>query len=153
VISTPPRTLAERTRDTLDRLNRDVDAWVASADSSSGTPHLIPLSYLWDGATLRFSTPLASLTTRNVRATGSVRLGIGPTRDLVLIEGIVSVVPDTDISTDIGDAFAAKTGFDPRQLTQAYGWLRVLPIRIQAWREADELEGRLLMRDGVWLVT
>jgi hypothetical protein len=26
------------------------------------------------------------------------------------------------------------------------------PDRIQAWRESNELAGRLLMRDGTWLV-
>jgi len=27
----------------------------------------------------------------------------------------------------------------------------VTPTEIRAWREANELAGRLLMRDGVWL--
>jgi hypothetical protein len=32
-----------------------------------------------------------------------------------------------------------------------YVYLRVTPTEIRAWREANELSGRLLMRDGVWL--
>lgn len=32
-----------------------------------------------------------------------------------------------------------------------YVYLRVTPIEIRAWREANELAGRLLMRDGKWL--
>jgi hypothetical protein len=48
------------------------------------------------------------------------------------------------------DRFAARTGFDPRALTTPYRWFRVAPQRIQAWREADELSGRELMRDGRW---
>jgi hypothetical protein len=32
-----------------------------------------------------------------------------------------------------------------------YVYLRVTPIEMRAWREANELAGRLLMRDGAWL--
>jgi hypothetical protein len=49
------------------------------------------------------------------------------------------------------DAFAAKTGFDPRELDEPYQYFLVRPQRIQAWREANELPGRDLMRDGRWL--
>jgi nitroimidazol reductase NimA-like FMN-containing flavoprotein (pyridoxamine 5'-phosphate oxidase superfamily) len=87
---TPPaRTARQRKADTLRRLENDVDTWVATADPATGVPYLVPLSFLWDGATVLISTPAASPTSRNLRATGSVRLGIGPTRDLVLIEGTV----------------------------------------------------------------
>jgi hypothetical protein len=82
-MSPQPRTLAERQRDTRRRLEHDVDAWVATAASDgSGIPHLVPLSYLWDGRTLLIATPAASPTSRNLRASGRTRLGLGPTRDL-----------------------------------------------------------------------
>jgi hypothetical protein len=38
----------------------------------------VPLSFLWDGATLLIATPAASPTSRNLQATGKVRLGVGP---------------------------------------------------------------------------
>ena len=95
-----------------------MDTWVATADPATGTPYLVPLSFLWDGATVLISTPAASPTSRNLRATGKVRLGIGPTRDLVLIEGTVQAeTAAAEIPAEPGDAFAAKTGFDPRELT------------------------------------
>ncbi|WP_113700847.1 pyridoxamine 5'-phosphate oxidase family protein [Nonomuraea lactucae] len=149
----PPRTPYQRKQDTLDRLARDVDAWVATADPDTGTPYLVPLSFLWDGETLLLSTPAASPTGRNLRATGTTRLGLGPTRDVVLIEGTVRWFPATEIPDDVGDAFAAGTGFDPRAQTTPYLYFRVHPRRVQAWREANELDGRDLMRDGRWLVT
>jgi Pyridoxamine 5'-phosphate oxidase len=152
-MSNPPaRTPGQRKQDALSRLENDVDAWVATADAATGTPYLIPLSFLWDGLTLLVATPDASPTSRNLRATGKVRLGIGPTRDLVLIEGTVLAIPATDIPGEVGDAFAAKTGFDPRQLTDPYLYFRIRPQRVQAWREANELSGRELMRDGHWRV-
>jgi len=146
------RSARQRKQDTLSRLAHEVDAWVATADSGSGTPYLIPLSYLWDGLTLLIATPTASPTSRNLQATGKVRLGIGPTRDLVLIEGSAHALAAADITDDLGDAFAAKTGFDPHELSTSYTYFRIHPQRLQAWREANELEGRELMRDGNWLV-
>jgi hypothetical protein len=150
-MTTAPRTARQRLQDTLLRLEHDVDAWVATADGGSGTPHLVPLSFLWDGSTLLVATPSASPTSRNLQATGSVRLGIGPTRDVVLIEATVQVLAIREISQQVGDAFAVKTGFDPRQEIGTYLYFRVTPQRLQAWREANELGGRDLMRDGRWL--
>jgi hypothetical protein len=147
----PPRTRRQRKRDALQRLERDTDAWVATADAGSGTPYLVPLSFLWDGDSLLIATPAASPTSRNLQATGKVRLGIGPTRDLVLVEATVQAsVAASEIPEQVGDAFAAKAGFDPRQLS-SYRYFRLRPQRLQAWREANELEGRDLMRGGAWL--
>ncbi len=151
-MTAPARTLEQRKRDTLARLERDVDAWVATADSAGRTPYLIPLSFFWDGQTLLIATPGASPTGRNLQATGRVRLGIGPTRDVILIDGRAVMLADEALPTETGDRFAARTGFDPRVLTDDYRFFRISPRRIQAWREANELDGRDLMRDGRWLV-
>jgi len=147
----PPRTREQRKADSLERLENEVDAWVATADQDGGFPYLVPLSFLWDGSTLLFSTPAASPTGRNLAATGRARLGIGPSRDLILIEGSARVLAADEVSGELGDAFAAKTGFDPRD-DEGYLYFLVSPVRLQAWREANELKGRLLMRDGEWVV-
>ncbi|MFI1394065.1 pyridoxamine 5'-phosphate oxidase family protein [Streptomyces sp. NPDC020681] len=145
------RTPKQRKQDSLDRLEQDTDAWVATADAG-GTPYMVPLSFLWDGSTLLIATPAASPTGRNLHASGKARIGIGPTRDLVLIEGTVRALGDGELTDELGDAFEAKTGFDPRGLSTVYRYFRVSPQRLQAWREADELEGRELMAEGRWLV-
>ena len=148
----PPRSRQQRQHDTRTRLDQDIDAWVATAGPAGGTPYLVPLSFLWDGHTLLLATPAASPTGRNLQTRGQMRLGIGPTRDVVLIEGTVETLTPEALPAGVGDAFAAKTGFDPRQLTSRYLYFRIHPQRIQAWREANELEGRELMRYGQWLV-
>jgi hypothetical protein len=146
----PPRQPSQRKKDTLNRLEHDIDAWVATADAE-GTPYLVPLSFLWDGSTLLIATPSTSPTSRNLQATGRVRVGIGPTRDVVLIEGTVHVLALKEISDEVGGAFAAKTGFDPRKLTTSYLYFRIHARRLQAWREDNELEDRELMRGGRWI--
>jgi nitroimidazol reductase NimA-like FMN-containing flavoprotein (pyridoxamine 5'-phosphate oxidase superfamily) len=150
-MSAGPRSRAQRRRDTEDRLTRDIDVWVATA-SADGAPYLVPLSFDWDGEALLMATPADSPTGRNLAATRAVRLGLGHTRDVSMIEGEAEVLEIDALPRERGDRFAAHTGFDPRPLATPYRWFRVAPRRIQAWREADELPGRELMRDGRWLV-
>lgn len=142
----PPRPPVRRKEDTLYRLEHDVDAWVATADPA-GTPYLVPLSFLWDGETLLISTAANNPTARNLRAGGRVRLAIGHTRDVVLIEGVAEAVDQ--VSAEVGDLFAEKTGFDPRK-QRNYPYFRIRPELIQAWREVNEIAGRDLMTAGEW---
>ncbi len=140
-----PRSREQRRADTLRRLEHDVDAWVATA--AGDVPCLVPLSFHWDGAALYLSTLDTNPTARNIAANGRVRLTLGETRDVVLIEGAAAVVvPSPEVVT----AFAARTGFDPSKLDR-YPYFRVVPVWIQAWREVNEISGRDLMRDGRWI--
>lgn len=147
----PPRPGEQCRRDTEHRLQHDVDVWVATA-SPDGEPYLVPLSFDWDGSALLLATPLRSPTGRNLATSGTARLALGPTRDVTVIDGRVEALLIDALPDAQAGRFATRTGFDPRPLTTAYGWFQVVPERMQAWREADELAGRDLMRDGRWLV-
>ncbi|MYW02429.1 pyridoxamine 5'-phosphate oxidase family protein [Streptomyces sp. SID3343] len=151
-MTSSPRTPQQRRKDTLFRLEHEDDAWVSTADADTGTPYLVPLSFLWEGDTLLISTPAGTVTGRNLRANGRIRLGIGPTRDLIMIEGTAQALAASEIPAELGDAFAAKAGFDPRVTSAEYVYFRIRPQRLQAWRQADEIAGRDLVRDGQWIV-
>jgi hypothetical protein len=140
-----PRSREQRRADTLRRLENDVDAWVATA--SGDVPCLVPLSFHWDGEALYLSTLDTNPTAVNLAANGRVRLTLGETRDVVLIEGRAAVVTP---SPEVVTAFATRTGFDPSKLDR-YPYFRVVPEWIQAWREVDEIKDRDLMRDGRWI--
>ena len=144
-----PRSTEQRRQDALYRLGHDVDAWVATTDTDTGAPRLTPLSFLWHDESLVLSTVTASPTGRNLAANPSVQVGIGLTRDVVLVQGTIEVLGA--VPEPLGDAFAAKTGFDPRTLSDPYTYFRLHPRTIQVWREEDELAGRWVMRAGVWL--
>jgi hypothetical protein len=149
-VSAAPRSRAQRRRDTEHRLSHDVDLWVASA-SAEGGPYLVPLSFDWDGQSLLVATPASSVTGRNLAAGQTVRLGLGSTRDVCVIDGDVEVIEIDALPRERADQFVAHTDFDPRGLIPRYQWFRIVPHRIQAWREANELPERELMRDGRWL--
>lgn len=141
-----PRSAEQRKSDTLSRLASEVDAWIATADAA-GSGYLLPLSFLWDGAGVIFSTPRSSVTGANLSQGGRVRVGVGQLRDVTMIDGTAEPVQDEPTK----DAFAAKHGWDPRTEAGDYAYFRIIPDRIQAWREVNELPGRTLMRDGDWL--
>jgi hypothetical protein len=144
-----PRPESQRRIDVLAKLRSDVDLWVASADAE-GRAYLVPLSFYWGDSALTIATPRASRTAVNLIRAGWARVALGPTRDVVIIEGPVEAIP---IGTDaaLEDAHARAVGFDPRELRDEYVYLRITPHEIQAWREANELAGRQLMRKGEWL--
>jgi hypothetical protein len=147
------RTPAERKADTLKLLgSRDLDAWVASS-SSTGAAHLVPLSVAWDGQRLILATEPAAVTTRNVVDTARARLAVGGTRDVVMIDAALDETSPADGAPDsVVEVYAAQAGWNPRTAGVPYVLLILRPLRIQAWREANEIAGRTLMRDGRWLV-
>jgi hypothetical protein len=145
----PPRPRSRRRADALAKLRSQVDLWVASADEA-GNAHLVPLSFYWDGSRLTIATPRASPTAANLVRAGRARVALGPTRDVLIVEGTVEEIP-IGADPELEDAHARATGFDPRALADEYVYLRIAPRTMQAWREANELPGRRLMRQGEWL--
>lgn len=146
-----PRAREQRIQHVRERLERDIDVWVSTANAT-GAPHLVPLSFLWHDESVILSTDAHSLTIRNLQAVPRVRLGFGATRDVVLVSGVVERFVDAaEIPGDLGDAFASKAGFDPRTSSGSYVYAFIRPVSIRAWREENELADRDVMRDGVWL--
>ncbi len=145
------RTLAERKRDVLARLEQDADAWVATS-GPAGAPHLVPLSFRWDGETLLLATERSRPTVVNVLANRIVQLTLDGTRDVVAIAGTAETHALDEVSAEAADAWARHAGWDPREVAVGtYVYVRVTPRRIAAWRESNELVGRIVMRDGRWL--
>jgi hypothetical protein len=112
-VSAGPRSRAQRRRDTEHRLTHDIDVWAASA-TTDGAPYLVPLSFDWDGEALLVATPTDSPTGRNLAATRAVRLGLGHTRDVSMIDGEVEVLEIGALARQLGDRFAARTGLETR---------------------------------------
>lgn len=141
----------QRKHDVLTRLEREMDIWVATADSD-GVPCLVALWFVWDGEFLWLSTRETNPTGRNLRDGGRTRLAFGDTRDVVLIDGDVTAYTVRDVPSAAAVAFLEKTGWDPRTSDAPYAYYRVRPRAVQAWHEQRELPRRHLMRDGVWVV-
>jgi len=142
------RTLAERRAAALERLRSDSNLWLATASDGRG-PHLIPVSYWWDGARLLTATFENSRTLRNVQAQPKVRASIGSTGDVLMIDATAVVVAAADIGETAAEGYAQASGV-PRS-APGFTYLRLVPERIQVWKGQAEFSGRTVMRAGVWL--
>lgn len=149
----PPRPPEQRKADALAKLaTKGVDVWVATA-SETGDAHLVPLSLAWDGDRVILALEERAVTFRNLERAGRCRLGLGPERDVVMIDAVlVSKIDAAEPPKPIAEAYAEQADWDPREAPEGYRYVVLAPERIQAWREANELAGRTLMRHGRWLV-
>jgi hypothetical protein len=145
-----PRDLHRRKADALEKLASGTDVWVATT-SGAGEPCLVPLSFAWVDGQVILVTSRQNRTARNIAATGTAHLAIGPTRDVVSLEGTAVICESGAIAEADADRYCAQAGWDPRPV-ESMVWIVFRPIRIQAWREVDELEERTVMEDGHWLV-
>ncbi len=127
-----------------------IDVWVATA-SAEGAPHLVPVSLAWVDERVVIAVEASSVTARNLIASGQARLAVGPTRDVVMIDAVLEEAVDVTADDALGAAYVAQADWDPRRST-GYVFLVLRPVRVQAWREANEIPDRDLMRDGRWLV-
>lgn len=146
-----PRDHAVRKADLLAALSAPTaDVWVATA-SPDAAPYLVPLSLAWIDERAVIALEERSVTARNIGASGVARLAVGPTRDVAMIDVVRERSVGVDDDAGLGAAYAAQADWDPRGVP-GYVFLVLRPTRIQAWRESNELAGRVLMRDGVWVV-
>ena len=146
-----PRDLETRKSDAMAMLAADaIDVWVATA-SAAGRPYLVPVSLAWVAERAVIAVEGSSVTARNLTASGEARLAVGPTRDVVMIDAVLEKTVDVASDEVLGTAYAAQADWDPRD-SAGYVFLVMRPVRVQAWREANEMADRTLMRDGTWIV-
>src|SRR3546814_13087796 len=109
-------TTEQRKADALAKLaESDADLWVATA-SATGEPYLVPLSYAWDGVDVILSTHSSTLTARNLEESGRARLGVGHTRDDVMIDAHVgSTVPNRHAPLELIDTSDTPTDWARRR--------------------------------------
>jgi len=148
VTTPPPRTRSQRLRDTRALLAGGTDCWIATA--SGGVPHLVPLSFGWDGNVITMATPGRYRTALNLEVNPEVKLAFGTLEDVVIVDGTALIKGLGEIPGTVLDAFADQAGWDPRH-SDGNVFIEVAPRRVLAWRQEDEFAGRVLMRAGEWL--
>lgn len=142
------RTLSERRQAALEHLQSNTNLWLATASDGRG-PHLIPVSYWWDGARLTTATSEDSRTMRNLRAQPRVRAAVGSTGDVLMIDATAAIVAAADIDPTAADGYARASGV-PRSMP-GFVYIQLVPERMQVWKGPAEFSGRTVMRAGVWL--
>jgi hypothetical protein len=147
-----PRGKEQRKADTLAKLAEPaLDGWVSSA--AGGGAHLVPLSLYWTGDRMVLALEPTSVTAKNIVAAQRARIGLGTTRDVVMMDlALERAYPMADVPAEIAEGYARQSDWDPREVQGEFVYLVLRPTRVQAWHEANEIAGRTLMRDGAWIV-
>lgn len=146
--SKPPRSKAERRAHVLRKLESDNKLWIATA-SPDGSAHLVPFSFVWDGAQVSMATRADNPAAQNAARTGKVRLALGDFSDVVLIDGEASVLSPADVDDRLADRLSQVSAIDGRR-APGFVYLQVVPSRIQAWWSGAELGSPTIMRNGQW---
>jgi hypothetical protein len=141
------RSLHERREAALKRLRSGGNLWPAAA--SDRGPHLIPVSYWWDGACLTTSTFDNSRALTNIRTQPRVRASAGATTDVLMIDAAATIMAANDVGEAAKAGYAQVSGIPLG--TPGYVYVQLQPERMQVWKGPAEFTGRTIMRDGVWL--
>ena len=145
---TQARTLTERREAALERLRSATNLWLATASDGRG-PHLIPVSFWWDGVRLTTRTSENSRTLKNIRSQPRVRACIGSTGDVLMIDALADEVSADGLDEVAVQGYEEASGV-PRS-TRGFVYVQLMPERMQVWRSPAEFSGRTVMRTGVWL--
>jgi hypothetical protein len=129
---------------------------LATVDEGGTTAHQTPLAFYWDGRafTMGLVEPTSKRTANNLRRTGWAHGFVGSTLDVVMVEGPVTFTPVDEVDPAVSDALRARWSapIDFRQL-EGFVFVHLHPQTIQAyWPGGLEGTGRVLMRDGEWVV-
>lgn len=144
------RSIERRKADALAALGRNADLWLATA-GPAGRPHLIAVSAWWDGEHIVIATAGRSTTARNLEATGLARVAAGSPADALMVDVRAPAGIPVEADPELAAGFASGVGWNPAEVGPGWKFFRLEPVRIQAYRGYDELEGRDVMSDSRWL--
>jgi nitroimidazol reductase NimA-like FMN-containing flavoprotein (pyridoxamine 5'-phosphate oxidase superfamily) len=111
----------------MERLRSNSTLWFATASDGRG-PHLIPVSYWWDGCRLTTATFEGSRTLKNIRTQPKVRAALGSTGDVVMIDATATIVAVADIATEAAERYAHASGNNPRAVP-GFVYIQLVPDR------------------------
>jgi pyridoxine/pyridoxamine 5'-phosphate oxidase len=110
--------------------------WIVSS-RADGRPHAIPVWGLWLDAAVLFSTDPDSTKARNLAARPDLVVHLDSGDEVVVIEGRAERVAGADLPGGFVDAYDAKYGHRIDTSNPMFGFYRVRPQRVLAWRETD----------------
>ena len=143
------RSVEQRKADVLEVLEKQGHMWLATAHD--GVPHVIAVSALWTGDELVVTTLGSSRTAANMQPGASARLVAGSQDDAVVVLASVMESRPAAASPELAERWNEVMGWDPREVGEGWALFRLRPVRVQAFRGYDEIEGREVMKDGRWL--
>lgn len=121
------------------QMARSRNYWIAST-RPDGAPHVAPVWGIWLDGTLYFGGDPQARRTRNLMADPRVVVHLESGDEVVIIEGVVEQVTDSELAARIERANATKYDMPQPEADAAPPaavWLRIVPRVAFAWLEKD----------------
>jgi nitroimidazol reductase NimA-like FMN-containing flavoprotein (pyridoxamine 5'-phosphate oxidase superfamily) len=120
-----------------EQLTTSRNYWIIST-RPDGKPHAAPVWGLWLDEAFYFSTDPKSRKGKNIVASPEIVMHLESGDDVVILEGRLEEVTDTDELNRFADAYEAKYEFRPDVTDPQWGIYYKLKARLAfAWREKD----------------
>jgi pyridoxine/pyridoxamine 5'-phosphate oxidase len=119
-----------------ERLVASRSYWVCST-RADGRPHAMPVWGLWIDGAVFYSTDPESVKARNLAARPQVVIHLESGDDVVIVSGVCERVSGAELPASFVDAYEAKYGHRVDVTDPAFGFYRVRPDDVLAWREVD----------------
>jgi pyridoxine/pyridoxamine 5'-phosphate oxidase len=120
----------------VDQFSGARNYWIVTS-RAGGRPHAMPVWGLWLDDAVLFSTDPGSVKARNLAARPDILVHLESGDDVVILEGKVERVAGTDLPGGFVDAYDAKYGHRIDPSDPAFGFYRLRPSTVLAWRETD----------------
>jgi Pyridoxamine 5'-phosphate oxidase len=95
----------------VERLTRSRGYWV-STTRPDGRPHCVPIWGVWLRDVFAFSTGAQSRKTKNLASDPRVVIGVEPTEDSIVLEGIAKLIDEADFIREFKRIYAEKYQMD-----------------------------------------
>jgi PPOX class probable F420-dependent enzyme len=110
--------------------------WV-STTRPDGRPHATPVWGIWLEGVFMFAAGRSSRKSRNLAANPAVAVHLESGDDVVILEGVVEELEDSDLAGRYADAYEAKYQFRPDPADPDSVTYVLRPGKAFAWREKD----------------
>jgi PPOX class probable F420-dependent enzyme len=120
----------------VERLAAARGYWVVTS-RADGRPHAMPVWGLWLDDAVWFSTDRGSLKGRNLAARPEVVVHLESGDEVVVVEGSAERVDGAALPAAFVDDYETKYAERLDVSNPMFGFYRVRPSRVLAWREAD----------------
>jgi PPOX class probable F420-dependent enzyme len=120
----------------VERLAAARNYWICTT-RPDGRPHAMPVWGLWSDDAVLFSTDPASYKGRNLAARPDVVVHLESGDETVVVEGVAQRLAPEQLPASFVADYDAKYGHTIDTSNPGFGFYRVAPSRVLAWREAD----------------
>jgi nitroimidazol reductase NimA-like FMN-containing flavoprotein (pyridoxamine 5'-phosphate oxidase superfamily) len=135
-----PREQLRLTDEELAELLHDTRTMRAGTVSPDGSPHVVPLWFVWHGGSIWINNLRKARRTRDLQAGSQVALCVDTGEEYFDLRGAVLYGTPGEVSPDDPDLPAVRQAFGDKYFhgveipdTKSHQWLRMDPERIVSW--------------------